>query len=37
LPRFADGRAFKHLELFEVRGGKIVRGIEGDRLLNANR
>lgn len=35
--RFADGREFKHFELFEVRGGKIVREIEGDRLLNANR
>lgn len=32
--RFADGREFKHFELFEVRGGKIVREIEGDRLLN---
>lgn len=31
--RFADGRAFKHFELFEVRNGKIVREIEGDRLL----
>jgi len=35
--RFADGREFKHFELFEVRGGKIVREIEGDRLLNPNR
>ena len=35
--RFADGREFKHFELFEVRGGKIVREIEGDRLLNATR
>ena len=35
--RFADGRQFKHFELFEVRGGKIVREIEGDRLLNPNR
>ena len=34
---FADGRQFKHFELFEVRHGKIVREIEGDRLLNANR
>ena len=33
--RFADGREFKHFELFEVRRGKIVREIEGDRLLNA--
>jgi hypothetical protein len=33
--RFADGRVFKHFELFEVRHGKIVREIEGDRLLNA--
>ena len=32
--RFADGREFKHFELFEVRGGRIVREIEGDRLLN---
>ena len=32
--RFADGREFKHFELFEVRGGKIVREIEGDRRLN---
>ena len=32
--RFADGREFKHFELFEVRRGKIVREIEGDRLLN---
>jgi hypothetical protein len=32
--RFADGRQFKHFELFEVRHGKIVREIEGDRLLN---
>ena len=31
--RFADGRVFKHFELIEVRGGKIVREIEGDRLL----
>ena len=31
---FADGRDFKHLEMFEVRGGKIVREIEGDILLN---
>src|SRR6266576_6388395 len=30
--RFADGREFRHFELFEVRGGKIVREIEGDRL-----
>ena len=35
--RFADGREFKHFELLEVRGGKIVREIEGDRLLNPNR
>lgn len=35
--RFPDGRQFKQFELFEVRGGKIVREIEGDRLLNANR
>ena len=35
--RFADGREFKHFELFEVRGGKIVREIEGDRLLNPRR
>src|SRR5207302_7476751 len=35
--RFADGREFKHFELFEVRGGKIVREIEGDRLLNPPR
>lgn len=35
--RFADGRDFKHFELFEVRGGKIVREIEGDRLLKASR
>lgn len=35
--RFADGREFKHFELFEVRGGKIVREIEGDRLLNPKR
>jgi hypothetical protein len=35
--RFPDGREFKHFELFEVRGGKIVREIEGDRLLNPNR
>src|SRR5262249_40507067 len=34
--RFADGRQFKHFELFEVRHGKIVREIEGDRLLNPN-
>ena len=34
---FADGREFKHFELFEVRGGKIVREIEGDRLLNPTR
>lgn len=31
--RFADGRQFKHFELLEVRGGKIVREIEGDRLV----
>ena len=31
---FADGRDFKHFEMFEVRGGKIVREIEGDILLN---
>jgi ketosteroid isomerase-like protein len=35
--RFADGRQFKHFELLEVRGGKIVREIEGDRLLEPNR
>lgn len=35
--RFADGREFKHFELIEVRGGKIVREIEGDRLLNGSR
>lgn len=35
--RFADGREFKHFELFEVRGGKIVREIEGDRQLNPHR
>ncbi len=35
--RFADGRQFKHFELLEVRGGKIVREIEGDRLLNPQR
>lgn len=35
--RFADGREFKHFELFEVRGGKIVREIEGDRQLSPNR
>jgi ketosteroid isomerase-like protein len=35
--RFADGREFKHFELFEVRHGKIVREIEGDRLLNPKR
>ena len=35
--RFADGREFKHFELFEVRGGKIAREIEGDRPLNPNR
>ena len=35
--RFADGREFKHFELFEVRGGKIVREIEGDLRLNPNR
>lgn len=35
--RFADGREFKHFELFEVRGGKIVREIEGDRQLNPDR
>ena len=35
--RFADGREFKHFELLEVRGGKIVREIEGDRLLNPHR
>jgi len=34
---FADGRQFKHFELFEVRHGKIVREIEGDRLLNPKR
>jgi hypothetical protein len=34
---FADGRDFKHFELLEVRGGKIVREIEGDILLNPNR
>jgi len=34
---FADGRNFKHFELFEVRGGRIVREIEGDRLLNPTR
>ena len=34
---FADGRDFKHFELLEVRGGKIVREIEGDRLLNPQR
>jgi ketosteroid isomerase-like protein len=31
---FPDGRVFRHFELFEVRHGKIVREIEGDRLLN---
>ncbi|HET9710066.1 MAG TPA: hypothetical protein VFP39_17320 [Gemmatimonadales bacterium] len=35
--RFADGRAFKHFELFEIRGGKIVREIEGDRPLTSRR
>lgn len=35
--RFADGREFKHFELLEVRGGRIVREIEGDRLLNPHR
>jgi hypothetical protein len=35
--RFADGRQFKHFELFEVRGGKVVRQIEGDQLLRPNR
>lgn len=35
--RFADGRQFKHFELIEVRGGKVVRQIEGDRLLRPNR
>ena len=35
--RFADGREFKHFELLEVRGGKIVREIEGDRPLNPHR
>lgn len=35
--RFADGREFKHFVLFEVRGGKIVREIEGDRLLKPKR
>ena len=34
---FADGREFKHFELFEVRGGRIVREIEGDRLLKSSR
>ena len=34
---FADGREFKHFELFEVRRGRIVREIEGDRLLTPNR
>ena len=34
---FADGRSFKHFEMFEVRGGKIVREIEGDILLNPKR
>ena len=34
--RFADGRTFKHFELLEVRDGKIVREIEGDRLLRPN-
>jgi ketosteroid isomerase-like protein len=34
---FADGRAFKHFELFEVRRGKIVREIEGDILLKPSR
>ena len=33
---FADGRQFKHFELIEVRGGKVVREIEGDRLLKPN-
>jgi len=37
IERFADGRQFKHFELLEVRGGKIVREIEGDRLLNPPR
>ena len=32
--RFGDGRDFKHFELVEVRGVKIVREMEGDRLLN---
>ena len=32
---FADGRDFKHFELFEVRHGKVVREIEGDRLINS--
>lgn len=32
---FADGRDFKHFELFEVRRGKVVREIEGDRLINS--
>ena len=35
--KFADGREFKHFELFEVRNDKIVREIEGDRLMNATR
>jgi hypothetical protein len=35
--QFADGSRFKHFELFEVRGGKIVREIEGDRRLRPNR
>ena len=35
--QFADGRQFKHFELSEVRGGKVVREIERDRLLNRNR
>jgi hypothetical protein len=35
--RFADGRQFKHFELLEVRGGKVVRQIEGDRLLSPHR
>jgi hypothetical protein len=35
--RFADGREFKHFELLEVRGGKVVRQIEGDQLLKPNR
>lgn len=35
--KFADGREFKHFELFEVRGGKIVRELEGDHLMNVAR